>query len=406
MSDGISEIGSRSFDEHHGRAITYLRPGVPNRNVTTVAGDGGLGKSLLVLSWSAEVANADGEALIVVAEDGEDVAKLRLRALGAPLERLHFLTIEWGLDERGDPDYDAAAISLPTQAERLDEIVGSYGGRLSLVVIDPWAECLDVSIDSHQAQSLRRAIASLRRIASRHDLVIIVVAHLNKSGQTSLRKRIDGSGALYDGSRSVFLLAPDPDDEAKRVLAHGKFNIGEPLPAREYVIEAMLVPEEGDEPQGQSARIVAGAVSSCTIPELLGATKRDESPKEDEATAFLRFALHDGDWHDSAGVKMLAAAQGISEPTLKRAALELGVEYERRGFPATTYWRLQSAHATVSRLEEPHKSTVGSRVSLGQTREPTGERSLFEDLVAEGIDPREARVIADAQDEENEEAEQ
>jgi AAA domain len=133
-------------------------------------------------------------------------------------------------------------VSLPSEAERLDAIVASYGARLRLVVIDPWAECLDAAVDSHHAQSLRRAIAALRRIAMRHGVAVVVIAHLNKSVHTSLRRRIDGSGALYDASRSLFLFARDPDDEAVRVLAHDKWNDGTLLPAREYRIEPILVP--------------------------------------------------------------------------------------------------------------------------------------------------------------------
>jgi hypothetical protein len=56
--------------------------------------------------------------------------------------------------------------------------------------------------------------------------------------------------------------------------------------------------------------------------------------------------LADGDWHDSAGLKALAGGQRLSERTLKRAAQELEVDHERRGFPSTTWWRLpQSGHA-------------------------------------------------------------
>jgi hypothetical protein len=62
----------------------------------------------------------------------------------------------------------------------------------------------------------------------------------------------------------------------------------------------------------------------------------------DRAFRFLAVALDDDDWHDSAGLKTLAAAQRISERTLKRAAQELEVEHERRGFPSVTWWRLQS----------------------------------------------------------------
>jgi hypothetical protein len=70
--------------------------------------------------------------------------------------------------------------------------------------------------------------------------------------------------------------------------------------------------------------------------------------KLDEAIAFLKDVLADGDWHDSAGLVTLAGAQKISERTLRRAALdELEVEHERRGFPSTTWWRLPS-HAMPS----------------------------------------------------------
>lgn len=354
-------LSRRSFGEHLGRPVTFLRPGVPNRNVTTVAGDGGVGKSLLALSWVADVVAAGGDALVVVAEDGPDVAKLRLRALAVDVRHVHFLSLEWGFDERGEPDYDAAAVSLPGQGEDLDLVVASLGERLRLVVIDPWAECLDDSVDSHKATSLRRAIAALRRIASRRDVAIVVVAHLNKSASLSLRKRVDGSGALYDGSRSVLLLAKDPDDEDVRVLAHDKSNVSELIDAREYRVEPILVPAEGEEPQGETARLVdAEQNSTRTVEELLGERAAESEPTaEQEAQEWLRDALNDGEWHDSAGLKTLARASEIAERTLKRASKTLGVEHERRGFPSSTWWRLDS-----------RASALGSEAS-GNASDPT-----------------------------------
>lgn len=341
-------LGVRSFANHRGRPTTFLRAGVPNRNVTCVAGEGGVGKSLLTLGWVADVVAQGGDALIVVAEDGPDVAKLRLRALGVDTAHVHFLTLEWGADEDGLPDYDAAAVSLPEQADQLDGIVRELGDRLRLVVIDPWAECLDDSVDSHVAKSLRRAIATLRRIASHRDVAVVVVAHLNKSAALTLRKRIDGSGALYDGSRSVFLLAADPDDDDVRVLAHGKSNVTELLDASEYRLEAILVQADNGEPRGTTARLVdAEQTSGRTVEELLSDRNGNEAASKVEvAEDWLRDALADGDWHDSAGLKTLAAAAEISERTLKRAAQTLNVESERRGFPSSTFWRLPGSRAT------------------------------------------------------------
>jgi len=383
LRDALPTLGVRSFAGHHGRPVTFLRPGVPNRNVTCVAGDGGVGKSLLTLGWVADVVAAGGDALVVVAEDGPDVAQLRLRALEAELAHVHFLTLEWGLDEQGQPDYDAAAISLPEQGDELDAIVQALGPKLRLVVIDPWAECLDDSVDSHVAKSLRRAIATLRRIASRRDVAIVVVAHLNKSAALSLRKRIDGSGALYDGARSVFLLANDPEDEDVRVLAHGKSNITELLDAREYELEAILVPADKGEPEGKTARLAdADERSERTVEQLLG--ERGNGPAStvtEAAQEWLRAALADRGWHDSDGLKTLAVAAGIRRRTLERAAQGLGVEHERRGFPASTWWRRPAAPtpstdapagADLAQQANPHQHADSADFLTSRANVPKG----------------------------------
>jgi hypothetical protein len=80
---------------------------------------------------------------------------------------------------------------------------------------------------------------------------------------------------------------------------------------------------------------------------LLGSARRDAGERVSDAAQWLEGMLADGDWHDSAGLKKLAAAQDISERTLKRAAgKELGVDHERRGFPSVTYWRLPRSQAS------------------------------------------------------------
>jgi hypothetical protein len=89
---------------------------------------------------------------------------------------------------------------------------------------------------------------------------------------------------------------------------------------------------------------------------LLGSARRDAGERVSDAAQWLEGMLADGDWHDSAGLKKLAAAQDISERTLKRAAgKELGVDHERRGFPSVTYWRLppQSGQPLTSQYSGP-----------------------------------------------------
>ncbi len=384
----------RSFADHVARPVEFLRPGVPIGNVTTVCGDGGLGKTMLVLSWAVEVARAGDEVLLVVVEDGADVAKYRLRALDADdetMRRIHFVSVTWGVGADGEADYDAASLRLPEQAVELDAHVASFEGRLRLLVIDPWAENLGDSVDSHQAKSLRTAIAALRNIAARHRLAAVVIAHLNKTTSGNLKKRIDGSGALYDGSRSVFLFAREqpPDDETgsddesprpasddRRVLVHDKCNVAPLLEARAYVMEGIDVPAHGVEPATRTARIVLvpgaeGYVSASTADLLADDRPAFKTPRivgrpaveREAARGFLLAVLRDRKPQARAGLLTLAATEGISERTLRRAYRDLADEgFANRG--ERGIWRLlplsQTPAAAASDLGHNPDGVVGS----------------------------------------------
>ena len=83
----------------------------------------------------------------------------------------------------------------------------------------------------------------------------------------------------------------------------------------------------------------AGDVQAADL--LLPRSSSESDDKLSRALVFLAQGLTDGEWHDSNGLKTLAGSQGISERTLQRAAGDLKVEHERRGFPASTHWRLR-----------------------------------------------------------------
>jgi archaellum biogenesis ATPase FlaH len=409
----IGSVGSlwhRSFDGLEPEEVEWLRPGVPVGNVTTVAGDGGLGKSMLVLSLSVEIARAGGRALIVVAEDGAQVARLRLEALVDPTEletvlsRLHFVTLDWGDLEDGELPREAGAVKLPSDGAILDAIAADIGDELRLIAIDPWAECLDDAIDTHQAKSLRSAIAELRALASRRRLAVVVVAHLNKSSAQSLKRRIDGSGALYDGSRSVFLFGREPsrDDEGddtpaaddRRVLAHDKANFGERVAALVYRVEPITIPATETRRALNTAKVapLPGETTSATVASLLadvgaGRSSGETSPKNDAALELALDFLRDGLEHERAGMLTLARAL-VSERTFERALADLVerqiVTVERRGFPATAYYRLavppRPDGATDERLDA---ATAGA---TGGARIPS-RISGFDDALADSVPP-------------------
>ena len=75
-------------------------------------------------------------------------------------------------------------------------------------------------------------------------------------------------------------------------------------------------------------------------------------------------------------------AAGFSERTIQRAANDIGVENERRGFPSVTWWRLPVAPgtgaevgATVNSAQPRPWKDVGSPVAPTHVDGVTGERA-------------------------------
>jgi hypothetical protein len=149
----------------------------------------------------------------------------------------------------------------------------------------------------------------------------------------------------------VLTVTRDPaEPDWQRLVAHHKSNYGPLAEVERWRVVPVTITS------------AAGCIEVMTMQfvEVAADVSRDDvlgmgstgAEKRDDATVFLKYALADGDWHDSAGVKTLAGAQSISERTLKRAAHELDVEHERRGFPASTWWRLPQSG-------QPHLRIVG-----------------------------------------------
>jgi hypothetical protein len=125
---------------------------------------------------------------------------------------------------------------------------------------------------------------------------------------------------------------------------------------RQVVLRDEIDPDTG-EPITTCRLEYVEDIDDFDISDVLGDRKRETGAASLRAGDFLSQCLANGDWHDSGGLKKLAAAAGISERTLKRAAQDLNVEHDRRGFPSSTWWRLpQSGHA----LSLTHGPTDGA----------------------------------------------
>jgi hypothetical protein len=168
---------------------------------------------------------------------------------------------------------------------------------------------------------------------------VVVVAHLNKGQSTDPIQRLGGSIGLPAAARSVLLLARDPDEPSgergdRRVLAHVKSNIGPLAPSLRLVIESGQTGTETG-----AARLVDAGHSSYSGAELLALQPAERASKLGEAIAFLEDELKEG-MRPANELYGAAARLGISDQTLRRAKVQLGVKSEKLGVNRGWGWHL------------------------------------------------------------------
>jgi hypothetical protein len=320
---------------------------VPVGTQTLVAGVGGLGKSALILAWAKRVTDDGGNVLVVSYEDAAaQVIRPRFEALGGDLERLHELYVDVLVGE----------VSFPSDLPELDRHVRETAARM--ILVDPVSASIDLKLDAHKDQDVRVVLGQLARLAERERLAIVENAHLNKAPSVDPYLRINGSTAFYNAARSVLTVTRDPaEPDWQRLVAHHKSNYGPLADVERWRVVPVTIASAAGPIEVMTMQFVE--VAEDVSREDVLASRSAASEKLDEATVFIEEALADGDWHDSSGLKALAGAQSISERTLKRAALDLNVEHERRGFPSSTWWRLpQSGHVLYPKFGptgEPHE---------------------------------------------------
>ncbi|MGH7867418.1 MAG: AAA family ATPase, partial [Candidatus Dormibacteraceae bacterium] len=77
-------------------------------------------------------------------------------------------------------------------------------------------------------------MAPLANLAERAGVVAVVVRHLNKASGGSPIYRGGGSIGIIGAARVGLLMAKDPQDEERRILAPVKTNLSAPPPSLAY----------------------------------------------------------------------------------------------------------------------------------------------------------------------------
>lgn len=305
--------------------VTWLwQRRIPLGKLTLLSGDPGLGKSTLLLDLAARVSKetpmpdgslpVQGGVVVLSAEDGAaDTIVPRLNAAGADLKRIALLA---GVRVDGRDE----ELILPDHLEAVRQAVSRY--QALLVVVDPLNAYLTGAVNSWRDHDLRRALRPLAKLAEDTGVALIASRHLRKASGGPALYAGGGSIAFTAAARAEFLVARDPDDDERRVLAIVKSNLAAPQPSLTFRLES--TPEA-------VARIVWGSASPYTANQLVTTIRdTDEQGAVAEAAEFLSEHLADGP-KPSVWVEAAAEKVGIKQRTLDRARRLLAVGKRKRG---------------------------------------------------------------------------
>jgi hypothetical protein len=342
----------RPMSDVEARPVEWLWPGwIPLGKVTVLDGDPGLGKSTLLFDLAARVSRDGlmpdgavgpvGASVLLSTEDGEaDTIKPRLAAAGGDATRLFTLSAV-----RGD-DGEERAPEIPLDLPVIEAVVAERGARL--LVIDPLMAYL-TGVDASRDQDVRRALFRLAGLAERRGCAVVCLRHLNKTNGDKAIYRGGGSIGIIGAARAGLLVAPDPDDPHRRLLAVTKSNLAPPSRPLRFA----LAPCDG------VCRVEWLGEADFEADELVRRLSPAERAEREEvrgmlaeAMGFLRDLLATGPMPRSM-CYLTGEAAGYSRRTLERAVRTLGL--------TTAFGDRHAAGEATYALPTPGDAELGER---------------------------------------------
>lgn len=310
--------------------VSFLWPGrLAAGKPTMLDGDPGLGKSTAALDIAARIttgrplpgctASAEPRGVVLLsAEDGAaDTIVPRLVANGADLGRV-FIMQGVAVDGMIDP------VTLPDALPAVEAAIRAQDA--ALLIVDPLMAYLGADTNAHRDQDVRRALAPLAALLDRTGCAGLLIRHLNKAQASAALYRGGGSIGIIGAARFGLLVARDPEDDAARILAPTKCNIGPEPPALRYRLEGV--------PDSDAARVVWDSEPvNVNAAGLLAATGDGEEERSalQEACDWLTDYLSLGA-RPASDIFKDARKDGHRDATLKRAKQRRGVQSQREGF--------------------------------------------------------------------------
>lgn len=340
---------------------------IPIGKVTLIAGDPGLGKSLVTLDMAARVSTgapwpktrselaasdgtlggmpsalrghdelqpdmatpsrghatqAGGVVLLSAEDDLADTIRPRLEAAGADCSRIVAIRAIAGGD-RGS----LRSFELGRDLSHLTSIINAMRD-CRLVVIDPISAYLGQTAENVNAE-VRSLLGPLADLAARHHLAVVALTHLRK-GQGSAICRAMGSVAFVAAARTAWIIVKDPDQPNRRLFLPMKNNLGSDKGGMAYTIES-----RGD---GRGAVVRWSEEEVHELPDNIARKPAGRPATERNEVARWLTQLLAGGPQPTTEVHEAAAAMGYSRATVRRAFRDIGGKAVKQG--SGWFWKL------------------------------------------------------------------
>ena len=338
---------------------------IPIGKVTLLAGDPGLGKSLLALDIAARVTR--GLPFADSAKSVEQGALSHSTANSVPPVPCSVLVLS-ASDDFADtirPRLDAAGadpariFSLPSITDlrhdfkELQSAVDQIPD-CRLIIVDPVNAFVGPG-DSHYHTVVRRVLMPLTRLAAEKRIAILAVTQFRKNDGATIH-RAAGSTGFVATARSLWTVCRDPRDANRNLFLPLKQNLTHAARGLAYRIV--------EEPDLRAPHVQWEPDTS--VPTTEEAFQRPRPPKppapeRSAARAWLQQILAAG---PRPAQRILEEGEqfGFLERTLQRAFQELGGSTAKRGLLAGWWWSLEKEipAATVGKAAESAISGPGT----------------------------------------------
>ena len=308
-------------------------------HLTLFASDPGLGKSQITIDLAARLSRGGhwpigpsvraASSMFLCSEDSvADTIRPRAEAAGANLKKVHVL--KSAVVKNGKKK----SFNLGDDLDILGDAIRQVGD-VGFVCIDAITSYMG-KIDSHRNTDVRSVLEPVAGFAELHRVSMLGVTHIPKSSHGSALKAFLGSVGFIATCRCALLATTEPDTD-RRLFLSVKNSFGPLARGIGYRISTKEI-ERGivapyvmwsDEPVDVTADQALAAA---------GADLKDPGAKK-RALEFLQEILANGPVNAKEAEEE-AEANGISERTLRRARMTLGIKVAKDGYQGPWMWKL------------------------------------------------------------------